>query len=142
MDDDAVARSWDAMSRRADLMRNAHYHDATARRRVGDGSTPLQCVVAQFNHFHITTKRAASTTVPAGGAAVAPSAATPAPALLVTRPFNPAAFNFNKARPEEVVAHTPVGPLFINVNPLLPGHCLFVPEPAECHPQVSVTPSP
>jgi len=128
MDDAVVVSRWEELSRRADVMRNVHYHDATSRRRVGDGSTPLGCVVAQFNHFHITTKRAASTTA----LIATPAAATPA----VTRPFNPAAFNFNKVRPDEVVAATAVGPLFVNVNPLLPGHSLFVPEPPACHPQV------
>uniref|UniRef100_A0AAY4B527 GDP-D-glucose phosphorylase 1 n=1 Tax=Denticeps clupeoides TaxID=299321 RepID=A0AAY4B527_9TELE len=64
--------------------------------------------------------------------------------LSVRQDFDPKLFNFNHIRPEEVVFDLvrEAGPssepckLIINVSPLGFGHCLIVPEPARCLPQI------
>jgi hypothetical protein len=73
----------------------------------------------------------------------------------VVRAFNPAGFHFLKAPPAEIVARftgeglvcaapaaepaAPAGahPLYLNVSPIWPGHCLFTPRAEQGHPQVA-----
>jgi hypothetical protein len=87
-----------------------------------------------------------------------PPPAAPSEAPPVVRPFNPAGFHFNKAPPTEIIAHffrdtgalacasenesapppaTTSSPLWLNVSPIWPGHCLFTPRVEEGHPQVA-----
>lgn len=64
--------------------------------------------------------------------------------LSVQQGFNPKQFNFNKINRDEVIGEmvkvTDGGPstmvVLINVSPLEFGHCLFVPDPSMCFPQV------
>lgn len=69
--------------------------------------------------------------------------------LSIQQGFNPKLFNFNKINPEEIImemtkdvegGNEEVQPcrivVLINVSPLEFGHCLFVPDPSLCLPQV------
>ncbi|KAF7224714.1 GDP-D-glucose phosphorylase 1 [Nothobranchius furzeri] len=69
--------------------------------------------------------------------------------LSIKQEFNPRQFNFNKINPDEVICEMLKGAdedgewpqpcrvvVLINVSPLEFGHCLFVPYPSHCYPQV------
>ncbi|XP_015259196.1 PREDICTED: GDP-D-glucose phosphorylase 1 [Cyprinodon variegatus] len=74
--------------------------------------------------------------------------------LSIQQEFNPSHFNFNKIKADEIICemmkdagrgiHVPDGQLpqpckivvLINVSPLEFGHCLFVPDPSFCLPQI------
>lgn len=69
--------------------------------------------------------------------------------LSIQQGFNPKQFNFNKINPDEVIMETVKDAeggdevaqpcrmvVLINVSPLEFGHCLFVPDPSLCFPQV------
>ncbi|XP_077374106.1 GDP-D-glucose phosphorylase 1 [Festucalex cinctus] len=67
--------------------------------------------------------------------------------LSIQQNFNATQFNFNNVNPDEVVfemikeseeiGHQPYKTVvLVNVSPLEFGHCLFVPDPARCFPQV------
>lgn len=69
--------------------------------------------------------------------------------LSVQQGFNPRQFNFNKINPDEIIVEMVKDAeegdeapppsrmvVLINVSPLEFGHCLFVPDPALCLPQV------
>ncbi|XP_029290048.1 LOW QUALITY PROTEIN: GDP-D-glucose phosphorylase 1 [Cottoperca gobio] len=73
--------------------------------------------------------------------------------LSIKQEFNAKQFNFNKINPEEVIfemikdgeegnengqlhAHPCRMAVLVNVSPLEFGHCLFVPDPSRCFPQV------
>lgn len=69
--------------------------------------------------------------------------------LSIQQGFNPKQFNFNKINPDEVIMEMVKGAegrdeasqpcrmvVLINVSPLEFGHCLFVPDPSLCFPQV------
>ncbi|XP_074534069.1 GDP-D-glucose phosphorylase 1 [Halichoeres trimaculatus] len=72
--------------------------------------------------------------------------------LSIQQEFNAKQFNFNKINPEEIMfemetdtvegnergqQHPPIKMVvLINVSPLEFGHCLFVPDPLKCFPQV------
>ncbi|XP_062318022.1 GDP-D-glucose phosphorylase 1 [Osmerus eperlanus] len=71
--------------------------------------------------------------------------------LNIKQNYNPEQFNFNKIKPEEVIFEmthheqfneSELGRIMVivNVSPLEFGHCLFIPEPSSCFPQV-LTPS-
>ncbi|XP_076847866.1 GDP-D-glucose phosphorylase 1 [Brachyhypopomus gauderio] len=78
--------------------------------------------------------------------------------LSLRQNFDPKLFNFNRIKQEEVLfdmcrvqpsstEETHTGPcagtcrVLINVSPLERGHCLLVPEPARCRPQLLTTPA-
>ncbi|XP_034733965.1 GDP-D-glucose phosphorylase 1 [Etheostoma cragini] len=72
--------------------------------------------------------------------------------LSIQQEFNAKQFNFNKINPEEIIfemikdgegekeegqLHEPCGMVvLVNVSPLEFGHCLFVPDPSRCFPQI------
>lgn len=67
--------------------------------------------------------------------------------LSIQQEFNAKQFNFNKINPEEIIfemikdvegqLHEPCRMVvLVNVSPLEFGHCLFVPDPSRCLPQV------
>ncbi|XP_028306379.1 GDP-D-glucose phosphorylase 1 [Gouania willdenowi] len=69
--------------------------------------------------------------------------------LSIQQEFNPKQFNFNKINPDEILFEmleaTDGGELssshcrmvvLVNVSPLEFGHCLFVPDPSRCFPQI------
>ncbi|XP_067293353.1 GDP-D-glucose phosphorylase 1 [Pseudorasbora parva] len=66
--------------------------------------------------------------------------------LSVRQNFDPKQFNFNKINPKELLfellcedhqnASKRKCKVIINVSPLEFGHCLLVPEPERCHPQI------
>ncbi|XP_077423311.1 GDP-D-glucose phosphorylase 1 [Vanacampus margaritifer] len=70
--------------------------------------------------------------------------------LSIQQNFNTKQFNFNKVNPDEIIfemikeseeeheiAHQPYKTVvLVNVSPLEFGHCLFVPDPAHCSPQL------
>ncbi|XP_061678470.1 GDP-D-glucose phosphorylase 1 isoform X2 [Syngnathoides biaculeatus] len=70
--------------------------------------------------------------------------------LSIQQDFNAKKFNFNKVNPDEIIfemikdseeGHEMGRPpcktvVLVNVSPLEFGHCLFVPDPARCFPQV------
>ncbi|XP_033824052.1 GDP-D-glucose phosphorylase 1-like [Periophthalmus magnuspinnatus] len=70
--------------------------------------------------------------------------------LSIQQEFNDKQFNFNKINPEEIIcemtkcvnsrdvlnAPTSKMTVLVNVSPLEFGHCLFVPDPLQCYPQV------
>ncbi|XP_029991436.1 GDP-D-glucose phosphorylase 1 [Sphaeramia orbicularis] len=75
--------------------------------------------------------------------------------LSIQQPFNAKQFNFNKINPDEIIfemmkdtqggtmvcekgcLNTPCKmTVLVNVSPLEFGHCLFVPDPSHCFPQV------
>ncbi|XP_034542206.1 GDP-D-glucose phosphorylase 1 [Notolabrus celidotus] len=75
--------------------------------------------------------------------------------LSIQQEFNAKQFNFNKINPEEIICemvkategghergqqHPPCKMVvLVNVSPLEFGHCLFVPDPSRCFPQVLTT---
>lgn len=75
--------------------------------------------------------------------------------LSIQQEFNAKQFNFNKINPEEIMFEMVKGTegenergqqhppskmvVLINVSPLEFGHCLFVPDPSKCLPQVLTT---
>ncbi|XP_035520989.1 GDP-D-glucose phosphorylase 1 [Morone saxatilis] len=75
--------------------------------------------------------------------------------LSIQQEFNAKQFNFNKINPEEIIfemikdteggndkvqSHQPCRMVvLVNVSPLEFGHCLFVPDPSRCFPQVLTT---
>lgn len=153
--DDVFLGTWHALKATPGVFRNQHY-DATARRVLplphDDGTRDVatgvtQPLSAQHNPHHLATKR--PTTM---SQEVVP----------VTRPFDPALFNFKKASPREIVVRVATSraggpslvaageaassaaaaavpsshPIFVNVNPLLDGHGLLTPSMEACHPQV------
>jgi len=127
-------------------------HDACARSsvaawetRVLDPASSLHAL-ARHSPAHLALKRP-----PTAAGAAASTARLP-----VVRPFNSAGFHFGKAAPQEVVARfcpasaslLPQGaaaapeaegssPLLLNISPLWPGHCLFLPQVEAQHPQVA-----
>ena len=139
-----------ATTHAADLAASwAHVHAAHARSSVHAWQRRALAppFFACFSAAHKALKRAPPP--PAPGA--------PPP---VARAFSPAGFHFNKAPPAEVVARfdarAPGGgalvwrardgappqpargePLWLNVSPIWPGHCLYTPRAAECHAQVA-----
>lgn len=67
----------------------------------------------------------------------------------IQQAFNPEQFNFNKVNPEEIICEMTKGTetdsafneprkiiVLVNVSPLEFGHCLFVPDPLRCFPQI------
>uniref|UniRef100_A0A4W5JPT1 GDP-D-glucose phosphorylase 1 n=1 Tax=Hucho hucho TaxID=62062 RepID=A0A4W5JPT1_9TELE len=56
--------------------------------------------------------------------------------LSIKQNFDPKQFNFNKINPEEVIFEMSKIMVMVNVSPLEFGHCLLVPEPTRCNPQV------
>ncbi|KAM3608685.1 uncharacterized protein V6R79_003073 [Siganus canaliculatus] len=69
--------------------------------------------------------------------------------LSIQQEFSDKQFNFNKINPDEIIfemmndmdgGHTKGQPcrmvVLVNVSPLEFGHCLFVPEPSHCSPQI------
>ena len=77
--------------------------------------------LAQFNPFRATSRRA------------------PEAMIAVNQPFDPQKFNFNKVSKDKELVFSVQGLddiCIINVSPIEFGHCLFLPEVGECHPQV------
>ncbi|XP_061139954.1 GDP-D-glucose phosphorylase 1 [Syngnathus typhle] len=70
--------------------------------------------------------------------------------LSIQQDFNAELFNFNKVNPDEIIFEMikgseeghEIGPqscktvVLVNVSPLEFGHCLFVPDPTRCFPQI------
>lgn len=163
----AFASAWECVCATPGVLRNTAYSE-TKRRVCGPSG-----LTVQFCDNHIKTKRPPSTVAPSASASAstAPFSASAAASArdatrLVSRPFDDARFNFNKAQRCEVVAEVTVAealetvtlsyvagsdvtaskaaagprgrkhPLYINVSPLFDDHSLLVPFPLEKRPQV------
>lgn len=140
--DAAYLAAWERLKSTPGLFRNPQY-EATQRRPLAGGATGAIC---QFNEEHLKNKRPTS---------------MKAADLRVVREFDPALFNFLRAKPEEVVARVELDagdadatpallwaagdgapqpskghPFFANISPIMGAHGLLVPDMEACHPQV------
>jgi hypothetical protein len=99
--------------------------------------------------------RAQFSAAQASGKRNASEYAAPPPPPPVVKPFG-GGFNFNKAGKDEILLDVKLSadcqsvvmcsasasggsPIYINVSPLAPGHCILVPFPQRCLPQVITT---
>lgn len=147
--DELYLKSWAQLIATPGLFRNPQY-DATQRRPLGSETG----AICQFNEEHLKNKR--PTTMKTQD-------------LRVVRDFDPAMFNFTKAKKEEIVVKVSLRssdpdsqpklvwaasqgdetkgddddadahPFFANISPIMGAHGLFVPNMGACHPQVMTT---